>query len=155
MAQTNASQHLLKVIQFFMKNAREEKIKGLTAKQRERIAEIVTGLAVVANPKFHKTLKLSDADVKQILTKLQTDRATADKVATIGTRSPTLLAKNIKNFTHFESRSDTTKSEMLKMMKTITVQLDKLSGEPSTPKSSTTNTNTSDKSSQQTVAKTR
>jgi len=99
-------------------------IAELKAKQLQRIAAIVTGLQILANPKYHTILKLQPTDVEKIKSSL-TSKQTADKVAAFGTRSPSMLAKNEQNLVHWSTRSDTTKRQLALAVKQLAIDIDK------------------------------
>jgi hypothetical protein len=117
---SNAAQYLSRVLGAMTSG----KITELKEKQRKRVAAIITGLQVLSNPKYHEVLKLKEGEFNDIKSKLTT-KATADRVAQIGTRAPTMLAKNEQNVVHWETRSVTTKTELAKAVKQLAIDIDK------------------------------
>jgi hypothetical protein len=99
-------------------------IEELKEKQLKRIAAIITGLQILANPKYHDVLKLQPGDFEKIKSNL-TSKETADRVAKFGTRSPSMLAKNEQNLIHWTTRSDTTKRELAITVKQLAIDIDK------------------------------
>jgi len=100
------------------------KITELKEKQRKRVAAIITGLQVLSNPKYHEVLKLKQGEFDGIKSNL-TSKETADKVAQIGTRAPTMLAKTEQNLVHWETRTVTTKTDLAKAVKQLAIDIDK------------------------------
>lgn len=99
-------------------------IAELKEKQLKRIAAIVTGLQILANPKYHEVLKLQPGEFEKIKTGL-TSKETADRVAKFGTRSPSMLAKTEQNLIHWTTRSDATKRELAMSIKQLAIDIDK------------------------------
>lgn len=117
---SNASQYLSRLLNAMTSGG----IAELKEKQLKRIAAIITGLQILANPKYHEVLKLQSGDFEKIKSSL-TSKETADRVAKFGTRSPSMLAKNEQNLVHWTTRSDTTKRELAKTVKQLAIDIDK------------------------------
>ena len=117
---SNASQYLSRLLNAMTSGG----IAELKEKQLKRIAAIITGLQILANPKYHEVLKLQSGDFEKIKSNL-TSKETADRVAKFGTRSPSMLAKNEQNLVHWTTRSDTTKRELAKSVKQLAIDIDK------------------------------
>jgi hypothetical protein len=123
---SNAAQYLSRVLGAMTSG----KITELKEKQRKRVAAIITGMQVLSKqdtegkPRHHAVLKIEPTDFENIK-KTLTTKATADKVAQIGARSPTMLAKNEQNLVHWETRSTTTKTELARAVKQLAIDIDK------------------------------
>lgn len=117
---SNASQYLSRLLSAMTAGG----ITELKEKQLKRIAAIITGLQILANPKYHEVLRLQSGDFEQIKSSL-TSKETADRVAKFGTRSPSMLAKNEQNLVHWTTRSDTTKRELAMVVKQLAIDIDK------------------------------
>jgi hypothetical protein len=117
---SNASQYLSRLLNAMTSGG----IAELKEKQLKRIAAIITGLQILANPKYHEVLKLQPGEFEKIKTGL-TSKETADRVAKFGTRSPSMLAKNEQTLIHWTTRSDTTKQELAKSVKQLAIDIDK------------------------------
>jgi vacuolar-type H+-ATPase subunit I/STV1 len=66
-----------------------------------QMAGIVTALSIVSNEKFRATLKLSDADVVTMVSKLGSDPAVTSQLLNISKKSPSQLSALITLFTNF------------------------------------------------------
>lgn len=117
---SNASQYLSRLLNAMTSG----EIAELKEKQLKRIAAIITGLQILANPKYHEVLKLQPGEFEKIKTGL-TSKETADRVAKFGTRSPSMLAKNEQTLIHWTTRSDTTKRELAITVKQLAIDIDK------------------------------
>ena len=117
---SNASQYLSRLLGAMTSG----KITELKEKQLKRVAAIITGLQILSNPKYHEVLKLKPGEFETIKSKL-TSKETADQVAKIGTRAPTMLAKNEQNLVHWETRTVTTKTELARAVKQLAIDIDK------------------------------
>jgi hypothetical protein len=125
---SNASQYLAKLLNAMTSGG----ITELKEKQLKRIAAIITGLQILANPKYHTVLKLQPGDFEKIKSSL-TSKETADRVAKFGTRSPSMLAKNEQNLIHWNTRTDTTKRELAMTVKQLAIDIDKNTQEKQQP----------------------
>ena len=114
-----ASQYIAKLLQALSSGT----ITELKDKQLKRIAAIVTGLAIISNPKYHTVLKLIPGEFEKIKNSL-TSSQIADRVATIGTRSPSMLARNEAVLVHWKTRSPATKTAMGRQLKQIAIQFE-------------------------------
>jgi hypothetical protein len=116
---SNAAQYLSRLLGAMSSGG----IAELKDKQLKRIAAIITGLQILANPKYHEVLKLQPGDFEKIKTSL-TNKETADRVAKIGTRAPTMLAQNEQTLVHWGTRSVTTKTTLAKQVKQLAIDID-------------------------------
>jgi len=116
---SNASQYLSKLLGAMTSG----KIIELKEKQLKRIAAIVTGLTILGNPKFHEVIKLQPGEFEKIKAGL-TSKQVADRVATIGTRSPSMLAQNEQTIVHWKTRSADTKTTFAKKVKQLALDID-------------------------------
>lgn len=114
-----ASQYISKLLNALSSGA----ITELKDKQLKRIAAIITGLTIVSNPKYHSIIKLQPGELEKIKTSI-TSKQIADRVATIGTRSPSMLAQNEIALIHWNTRSPTTKTAVGQQLKRIAAALD-------------------------------
>jgi hypothetical protein len=117
---SNAAQYLSRLLGAMSSGG----ITELKEKQRKRVAAIITGLQILSNPKYHEVLKLKAGEFEDIKNKL-TSKTTADRVASIGTRAPSMLAKNEQNIVHWETRSLTTKKQLAQAVKQLALDIDK------------------------------
>lgn len=115
---SNAEQYLAKLHSAITSG----KIADLKEKQLKRIAAIITGLTILSNPKFHDIIKLQPGELDTINQKLTT-KVVADRVALLGTRSPSMLAQNEQNLVHFETRSQATKQKLATQIKQLVTGL--------------------------------
>lgn len=127
MASSNASQYLSKLFDALVSG----KITDLKDGQLKRIASIITGLVILNNPKFHSIIRLQPGELDQIKSTLST-KSTADHVATIGTRSPSMLAKNEQILVHWGTRSKETKTALAKQIKQLIVSFNSVAAQPAT-----------------------
>lgn len=117
---SNASQYLSRLLGAMTSGG----IAELKDKQLKRIAAIITGLQILGNPKYHEVLKLKPGEFDKIKSTL-TNKETADRVAAIGSRSPTMLAKNETTLVHWGTRSVDTKTTLAKQVKQLAIDIDK------------------------------
>ena len=117
---SNASQYLIRLVGAMTSGG----ITELKDKQLKRVAAIITGLQILGNPKYHEVLKLKAGEFDKIKNSL-TNKETADQVAKIGTRSPTMLAKNETTLVHWGTRSMDTKTALAKQVKQLAIDIDK------------------------------
>lgn len=122
---SNAGQYLQRILGAMTSG----KIAELKEKQLKRVAAIITGLQILSNPKYHEVLKITPDQFENIK-KTLTGKETADRVAHIGTRSPTMLAKNEQTLVHWSTRSVPTKTELAKTVKQLAIDIDKSTQKP-------------------------
>jgi succinate dehydrogenase flavin-adding protein (antitoxin of CptAB toxin-antitoxin module) len=94
-----------------------------------QIAQLITALSIISNDKFKETLKLSDSDVLNYITKLGSDSSVAAKLVEISKKSPSQLTALTTLLTDFQKLDQGKKQELVGQITKLDTKLQALCAE--------------------------
>lgn len=100
-------------------NRRPDEISKLNKAKREKIASILTGLYVLSNPNFRKSLQVSDDDFTKIKNQLHSNGLAAHHTITAGKRMPSMLATMQKHIDGFGKLKPEDKQKFIGILEKI------------------------------------
>ena len=121
--QNQAMEYVDKVARLLTKNPSE--IVKSKKSTREKIAQILTGLYVLTNPNFRKSLGVSDTDYQRITAQLHSNKAAAFHAITAGKRMPSVLATNKQNIDNFDKLPPAKQQAFIATLKQLYTSLSK------------------------------
>ena len=115
--ENQATEYVDKVARL-LKSTPEDVVK-LNKTKREKIALVLTGLYVLGNPNFRKTLGISDQQYQKIVNQLYSNGAAANYVINAGKRMPSQLQTIKSKIDRFDKLSDADKQGFIATLKKI------------------------------------